>query len=143
MKRGLLWGLLAATLLCLGCATEGATRGASDPGAASAHPSHTFPVMTWSEVEAAVDAGAVLVDARSAKGFQKGHITGAINVPWRDAEAYGALPGDRATALIFYCGGPRCSASARAAQQAHVLGFAQVAEYKGGYPEWVASQPSP
>ncbi len=99
-----------------------------------------IPVLAWADVQAAVNGGALLVDARSAESFQKGHIAGAINVPYKDDAAYAGLPQDKAKQLIFYCGGPACSASTKCATTARDKGYSTVAEYRGGYPEWEKAQ---
>lgn len=95
-------------------------------------------LVDWPAVEAAMAAGAVLVDSRSPKGFAKGHIEGAINVPCRDEAAQSALPADKATVVIFYCSGPVCSASTKGAEKALEMGYTQVKEYRGGYPDWAS-----
>ena len=97
-------------------------------------------VVDWTATEAAMAAGGVLVDSRSPKGFAKGHIAGAINVPYKDDAAHSALPTDKATALIFYCSGPVCSASTKGAEKALGLGYTNVKEYRGGYPDWASRQ---
>ncbi len=97
-------------------------------------------LLDWPAVEAAMTAGAVLVDSRSAKGFEKGHVAGAVNVPYKDEAAHSALPEDKATALIFYCSGPVCSASTKGAEKAQGMGYTNVKEYRGGYPDWASRQ---
>ncbi|MDP6942853.1 MAG: rhodanese-like domain-containing protein [Myxococcota bacterium] len=97
-------------------------------------------LLEWPAVEASMAAGAILADSRSPAGFAKGHIKGAINVPYKDDAAYGALPADKAVALIFYCSGPVCSASTKGAEKARALGYAKVHEYRGGYPDWASRQ---
>lgn len=101
-------------------------------------------MLSWAEVEAAVASGAVLVDTRAPEGYAEGHITGAVNGPAQDEAAFQAvLPESKDTLLIFYCGGPQCSASTKGAQLATALGYTNVAEYKGGYPEWSSFQAAP
>jgi len=97
-------------------------------------------ILDWAAVEAAMAAGAVLVDSRGPKGFANGHIAGAINVPWKDEAAQSALPEDKSAAVVFYCSGPICSASTKAAEKALGWGYTQVSEYRGGYPDWASRQ---
>lgn len=80
---------------------------------------------------------AVLIDARPARVFGKGSIPGAINIPETqfDKEA-GKLPADKATPLIFFCGGLKCVLSDKAADKAKALGYTNVVTYPEGYPEW-------
>ena len=102
-----------------------------------------IPVYTWDQVNEAVSAGAVLVDARGATSYANGHIDGAINIPCSGPdETYTVLPQDRDTQVIFYCGGPACSASTKGALAASRLGYTKLAEYKGGYPDWKSRQPA-
>lgn len=102
-----------------------------------------IPVFNWDQVSAAMGNGAILVDSRGANSYAKGHIEGAISVPCKSGdEGYAALPEDKATQLIFYCGGPACSASNKGALAASERGYTKLAEYKGGYPEWKSQQPA-
>lgn len=101
-----------------------------------------YPAMAWTDVEAAVKAGATLIDARSAEQYAAGHITGAINVPTGDDAALARLPAAKTTQLIFYCGGPACSARTNCAAKVQALGYTKLAQYKGGYPEWHAAHPN-
>lgn len=82
-------------------------------------------------------SNAVLIDARPARVFAKGSIPGAINIPETqfDKEA-GKLPQDKATPLIFFCGGLQCVLSDKAADKAKALGYSNVRTYPPGYPEW-------
>jgi rhodanese-related sulfurtransferase len=53
------------------------------------------------------DNTAVIVDARPKRPkFDKGHIPSAISIPDTQFDKLkGKLPADKATPLIFYCGG--------------------------------------
>ncbi|MFO0744602.1 MAG: rhodanese-like domain-containing protein [Myxococcota bacterium] len=140
------WILTATTVALVGtaaCASNppkySALEGESAQGESTAP---AFPHYEWTEVDAAVKSGAVLVDARGPEEFAKGHIAGAINIPAGDEAALAQLPADKATPVIFYCGGPACNASTKDAQKAKALGYQKVAEYKGGYPEWSKAQVS-
>ena len=98
---------------------------------------------SWAEVEAAMASGAVLVDARGPDSFAKGHIAGAVNIPYKAEagdKAWANLPADKNTPVITYCGGPKCSASLKCAEKVVAMGYTKVGEYKGGYPEWAASR---
>ena len=46
------------------------------------------------------------------------------------------LPADKATLLIFYCGGLECLLSDKSADKARKLGYTNVVTYPPGYPEW-------
>jgi rhodanese-related sulfurtransferase len=80
---------------------------------------------------------AVIVDARPARKFKKGAVPNSINIPFRDFDKHLAqLPEDKATALIFYCGGFKCSLSVKSATKATELGYTNVRLYQAGYPAW-------
>ncbi len=80
---------------------------------------------------------AVLIDARPARVFAKGSIPGAINIPDTQFDKeVGKLPADKATPLIFFCGGLQCVLSDKAADKAKALGYSNVMTYPEGYPEW-------
>ena len=128
MKNCLLFAVFCLGLFSLGCA--------STPTNDNTVETHDFPHLTWSDVASSVEAGAVLVDSRGPKSYAKGHIDGAISIPWRNQDAYSQLPGDKTTALVFYCGGPQCSASTRGCAEAKKRGYTNISEFKGGYPEW-------
>ena len=125
-----LLSILALALSALGCGSTCHAVANDDAAAAS------FPLLTWEEVSAAMQDGAILADARRPEGYAEGHIEGAVNVPVRDQVAFDKLPADKSAKLIFYCGGPYCRASLKAATRARELGYTNVAEYRGGYPEW-------
>ena len=145
---------LVAALFFVGCATADSAEKADPAPAAEAAPAETavperaptgeaekpaapeFAHMTWDQVSAAMAKGATLCDARSKGGFDAGHIKGAVHTPYREENGMAALPADKASQLIFYCGGPACSASLKAAKVAAGLGYTNIGEYKGGYPEW-------
>jgi rhodanese-related sulfurtransferase len=81
--------------------------------------------------------GAILViDARSAEWYAKGHIPGAISVPHRTmtAESVAALPTDRL--LVVYCDGIGCNASTKGAMKLASFGF-RVKELLGGLDWWI------
>ncbi|MBI3550578.1 MAG: rhodanese-like domain-containing protein [Elusimicrobia bacterium] len=79
----------------------------------------------------------VLIDARNRVEFEDAHIPGSINLP---AELIkGKLP-DAVKAkerkLVFYCNGPQCTKSHKAATGAKGLGYSQIAIFNGGMPAW-------
>lgn len=77
--------------------------------------------------------GVIIFDARNAESFAEGHIDGAV------LYTSNALPEDKATSMVFYCGGPRCSAAPKAARGAIELGYTNVMVFTGGWMEWTAN----
>ena len=91
-----------------------------------------------------------VVDARTRVEFEENHIAGAINCPASQAAALlPKLVKDKSRQLIFYCNGPKCTKSQKAARVAISLGYHNVLEYNEGLPAWgkaslpVAGTPMP
>lgn len=79
----------------------------------------------------------LLIDARPKRVADKGMIPTAINISDSEFEkAVDKLPADKATPLIFYCGGLDCVLSDNSAGKARKLGYTNVLTYPEGYPEW-------
>jgi rhodanese-related sulfurtransferase len=78
----------------------------------------------------------VLVDARSAEAYARGHVPGAISFPYRTmtAEAVAArLPPGKP--VVTYCDGVHCNASTKAAARLAALGR-EVKEMLDGLDGW-------
>jgi len=79
----------------------------------------------------------LLIDARPKRVFDKGAIPGAINIPDTEFDKHvDKLPADKATPLIYYCGGLECVLSDKSAAKARALGYTSVKTYSEGYPAW-------
>lgn len=79
----------------------------------------------------------LLVDARPKRVAEKGMIPTAINISDTDFEKQtDKLPADKATPVIYYCGGLECVLSDKSAEKAKKLGYTNVMTYPEGYPEW-------
>lgn len=82
----------------------------------------------------------VLVDSRGKVEFGEGHIKGAHLVPpARTAELLPATAKNKGGLVVFYCNGPTCSRSRKAAKIALGMGYTAVAEYTEGLPGWKAA----
>lgn len=82
---------------------------------------------------------AVIVDARDAVTFSKGHIRGAVSLPV--GEVSEKLPAfaakyPRDSLLILYCNGYGCHDSMELGKKLIENGFTAVYAFEGGYPEW-------
>jgi rhodanese-related sulfurtransferase len=79
--------------------------------------------------------GLVVVDARSADAYARGHVPGALNLPHRlmDAKTTAALP--REALIVVYCDGVGCNGSTKGALKLAGLGF-HVKEMPGGLDWW-------
>ena len=98
-----------------------------------------YPAVNAEYVAARIaENKALIVDARPQKTkYDKGHIPSAISIPFSQFDEFkGKLPRELETPIIFYCGGPKCKLSHKAAAQAIVMGYKDVSVFTGGYPEW-------
>jgi rhodanese-related sulfurtransferase len=78
-----------------------------------------------------------LVDARTAVEFSEAHIPGAINVAAsKTSRRLPELLKDRSRTVVFYCNGPNCTKTVKAAKAAKSAGYTDVLEYKEGIPGW-------
>lgn len=79
--------------------------------------------------------GFVLVDCRSPESYAKGHVPGAINLPWRTitAETVSRLP--KGATVVTYCSNVTCNASTKGALRLAELGI-PVKEMVGGFEAW-------
>lgn len=80
----------------------------------------------------------VIVDSRLAVDRKQGHIETSVGLPdtATDCDSLAALAPRTATPLLFYCNGPKCPRSSRAATIAHTCGYAKVFWLRGGFEEW-------
>ncbi len=92
------------------------------------------------EAEIPPKKGVALIDSRpAARQYDPGHIPGAINIPDTQFEKLvDRLPADKATRLIFYCGGLDCMLSHNSARKAEKLGYGAIRVYAEGMPDWKA-----
>jgi len=78
-----------------------------------------------------------LIDARTHVEFAEGHIEGAQSCPASEiATTLPSLVPDRSHRIVFYCNGPKCTKSQKAARAAIALGYTDVLEYNEGLPAW-------
>jgi rhodanese-related sulfurtransferase len=84
--------------------------------------------------------GVMIIDSRpAARQYDPGHISGAINIPDSQFDKLvDKLPADKATQLIFYCGGLECMLSHGSAFKAEKLGYGNIKVYAEGMPDWKA-----
>ena len=83
--------------------------------------------------------GAVFMDARPLEDFNKGHIQGAISLPWHEAEQrVMGVTADMAddTVIIAYCDGDTCNLSKDLAMFLENLGFTKVRILVNGWTVW-------
>ena len=81
------------------------------------------------------DINIVVVDARQDFGFEKEHISTAINLPHKLMTEESTKHLDKTKTYICYCDGIGCNASTRGALKLSKLGF-KVKELMGGIEWW-------
>jgi rhodanese-related sulfurtransferase len=77
----------------------------------------------------------VLVDTRSREAYERSHIPGAVNIPYRTMSTTTTAHLDKAALVITYCDGIRCNGSTKGALNMVQLGF-RVKELIGGIECW-------
>jgi rhodanese-related sulfurtransferase len=82
--------------------------------------------------------GVMIIDSRpAARQYDPGHIPGAVNIPDSQFDKQAAkLPADKASLLLFYCGGLDCMLSHMSAFRAEKLGYSNIKVYPAGMPDW-------
>jgi rhodanese-related sulfurtransferase len=112
-----------ATLIALAAFTAGCSGGALPPAGNVSH----------AEEEKVLDAGAVILDVRTAGVFQGGFIAGAKNIPVDElAASLGTL--DKSKPVLVYCATGNRSVTAMQILQG--AGFTKVYNLTAGIAEW-------
>lgn len=109
-------------------------------------------VISVDEAKALLDKnGAKFFDMRSAINYGKGHLAGAVALPYTDKSEYkpdfdaskdrfdmSKLPADKNTPIVFYSDGPTGWKSYKAAVQARKAGYKKVMWMRDGTAKWEA-----
>lgn len=115
-------------------------RDGADPAAGSNAPSGEIDAAYVLEL---VEAGeAFIIDARPAADYKKGHIPGAINVPYDQMADYVATVMTLMAydaQIVCYCNGPDCDFSDQVATELGILGYTNVTVFTGGWEHWEAA----
>ena len=95
-----------------------------------------FPDISIKDLQAAIKDGKVaVIDVNGAGSFKKGHIPTAIHLS-STKDLSKALPKDKKTLIVAYCGGPGCRAYKRGASAAEKLGYTNVKHLSAGISGW-------
>jgi rhodanese-related sulfurtransferase len=82
---------------------------------------------------------AIFIDARSAKEFEAGHISGAISIPFQSLEEQFPMVGsliDSGQELIVYCLNRECDDSLMLATELQAMGAENLVLYIDGFEVW-------
>ena len=91
-------------------------------------------------VQAAMETGAIVVDALPAAPYSRRHLPGAVNVVAEDPDAQvrTVLP-DLSAVVITYSTDEYCDRGPGLAERLITLGYTDVRNYRGGISDWVAA----
>jgi|YelNatPaOPRAMG01_1025707.scaffolds.fasta_scaffold00031_55 rhodanese-related sulfurtransferase len=80
----------------------------------------------------------VLLDARAPADYLRGHIPGALNLPYEELYRHAQMLEkiDPRSWIVCYCDGPPCDLGERLAGELFAAGLPRVAVYEGGINEW-------
>ena len=96
-----------------------------------------FPDITIKEVKGlTVSKKAVIIDVNGTESYQKGRVPGALNYEAIQDKLASALPADKNTLIVAYCGNPKCTAYKEAAEAAAKLGYKNVKHMSAGIFGW-------
>jgi len=89
------------------------------------------------ELAAAIEAGCppLVLDVRSRREYRRGHVPGAVHLPfWRIAARHDELPEAPEAGIVVYCGhGPRAAIARRGLEK---LGYRSVRLLRGHWSGW-------
>ncbi len=103
------------------------------------YPSIAF--ITLAEAEELFSQGeAIFIDSRPEEDYRKGHILGALNIPFeeqkkKDLIAQHSFP--QGQTLVVYCDGDACQSSVELAKILHQHHFTSIRVFFGGWTEWI------
>lgn len=82
----------------------------------------------------------VVIDSRITSDRVQGYIEDSISLPdiKTDCNSLRKIAADRTMPLLFYCNGPKCGRSGKAAQKAMTCGYTRIYWFRGGFEEWRA-----
>lgn len=96
-----------------------------------------FADISISEVKTLAESKkAVIIDVNGSESYAKGHVPGALDYAAIKASLAEALPKDKSTPIVAYCGGPKCKAYQSAATAAKKLGYKNVKHMSAGISGW-------
>lgn len=105
--------------------------------------SQEFPTITFISLQEAEDLfnsqQAVFVDSRPEEDYKKGHILGALNIPFENPKREEILDGLNLSlekTLVVYCDGRQCGSSLDLAKVLTAHGFQSIKVLFGGWLEW-------
>jgi rhodanese-related sulfurtransferase len=96
-----------------------------------------FPDVSVAQVKKLTESKkAVIIDVNGSESYAQGHVPGALDYAAIKDNLAGALPKDKTTPIVAYCGGPKCKAYQAAATAAEKLGYKNIKHMSAGISGW-------
>lgn len=94
---------------------------------------NTYPNLTFQQLQSKLNKkeNVKIIDIRTAKSFERGHIKGAINIPYTSWSSIPKITKDEEVVVICYVGTVSPKASERLAELHN-----NVYSFKGGMAQW-------
>jgi rhodanese-related sulfurtransferase len=142
--KTLILALLAGLVLLTGCTATTTAKTGGTPVEDTSWMFHSIVDAKFVKTHRAVPMpeNVMIIDARPYKvKYTKGHIPGALSIPFSEFDKKAnLLPKDKNALLIYYCGGLKCKLSHKSAKKAEKLGYKNVKVFAKGYPEWLSQK---
>ncbi len=140
----LILALVTGLVMIAGCTTTQTAKTSATPVEETSWMVHEIVDAKFvkAHISVPMPENVMIVDARPYKvKYTKGHIPGAVNIPFSQFDKKtNLLPKDKNALLIFYCGGLKCKLSHKSAKKAEKLGYKNVKVFAKGYPEWIGQK---
>ena len=78
-----------------------------------------------------------LIEVLPKEEFEKGHISGAINIPLDNLETIAKSRLKKNDKIVVYCGSYACQASTKAATTLLKMGYKKTLDFKAGKKGWL------
>jgi rhodanese-related sulfurtransferase len=96
-----------------------------------------YPDISIGDLKKAIaEKKVVVIDVNGSASYKAGHIPGAIDFEASKEKITEALPKDKSTLVVAYCGGPSCNAYQAAAKAATKAGYTNVKHLSAGISGW-------
>jgi rhodanese-related sulfurtransferase len=111
-----------------------------------AHLPNFIPKITEKKLRRLLAAGAVRIDARVERDFERGHIENAVSIPINAspderAKAAAGIPKD--ARIVVYCQSAACRFADKIAVKLIDVGFSNISIYRPGWNDWRTKHPTP
>lgn len=114
--------------------------GSIDPSPEVTPPEFETGRISMERVKVVIDAGtAIVIDARGEHEYDKGHLPGAINVPYDMFVEYQSVLDEQVpydAPVIVYCTSVSCDLGEKLILELRLMDYQHIVLYPGGWDEW-------